>query len=69
MGQLAGSHEVQHAAAAAGLAVLAFLAAPAAPNMMVPPIWVRVAMIAVTPPGMLAGAYVRGQARIVREQS
>ena len=69
MGKLAGSHEIQHAAVAAGLAVVALLAAGTAPNMMVPPLWVRVAMIAVTPPGMLAGAYVRGQARIVKEQS
>ena len=69
MGKLAGGRELQHAAAAAGLAVIAFLAAPAAPNMMVPPMWVRMAMIAITPPGMLAGAYVRGQARIAREQS
>jgi hypothetical protein len=66
MGKLAGTHEVQHAAVAAGLAVLASLAAPAAPNMLVPPTWVRVAMIAITPPGMLAGAYVRGQARVAR---
>ena len=69
MARLAGGHEVQHAAAAAGLAVIMFLAAPAAPNVMIPPMWVRIAMIAMTPPGMIAGAYVRGQARIIREQS
>ena len=51
------------------LAALFALAAPAAPNVMIPPMWVRVAMMAMTPPGMIAGAYVRGQARIIREQS
>ena len=66
LGKLAGTHEVQHAAATAGLAILMFLAAQAAPNMMVPPLWVRVAMIAVTPPALIAGAYVRGQARLIR---
>lgn len=66
MGRLAGAHEVQHAAVAAGLAVIAFLAAPTGPDRMVPPMWVRVAMMAVTPPAMIAGAYVRGQARIIR---
>jgi hypothetical protein len=66
LAKLAGSHEVQHAAATAALATVAYLAASAAPNMMVPPMWVRVAMIAVTPPALMAGAYVRGQARIIR---
>ena len=66
LGKLAGTHEVQHACATAGLAIIAFLAASTAPNMMVPPTWVRVAMIAITPPALIAGAYVRGQARIIR---
>ena len=68
LGKLAGSHEVQHAVATAALATVASLAAAAAPNMMVPPMWVRVAMMAVTPPALIAGAYVRGQARSIRAE-
>lgn len=68
LAKLAGSHEVQHAVATAVLATVAALAASAAPNMMVPPMWVRVAMMAVTPPALIAGAYVRGQARAVRAE-
>lgn len=68
LAKLAGSHEVQHAVATAVLATVAFLAASAAPNLMVPPMWVRVAMMAVTPPALIAGAYIRGQARAIRAE-
>ena len=66
LAKLAGSHEVQHAAAAAALLTLLLVAASTAPNVLVPPIWVRVAMAVITPPALIAGAYIRGQARLVR---
>lgn len=68
IGKLAGVREVHHAASTAALFTLAMILASAAPNVMLPPIWVRMAMLAITPPAMIAGAYVRGQARIIREE-
>jgi hypothetical protein len=35
---------------------------------MLPPMWVRLAMLAITPPALIGGAYVRGQARMIREE-
>jgi hypothetical protein len=66
LAKLAGSHEVQHAAATAALVTLLLVAASMAPNVLVPPLWVRVAMGVVTPPALIAGAYIRGQARVIR---
>lgn len=68
LAKLAGSHEVQHAAATAALVTLLLAAASAAPNVLVPPVWVRVAMAVITPPALIAGAYIRGQARVIRAE-
>lgn len=68
LARLAGSHEVQHAAATAGLVTLLLVAASVAPNVLVPPLWVRVAMAVITPPALIAGAYIRGQARVIRAE-
>ena len=68
LGKLAGTREVQHAAATAALFTLALIGAAAAPNVMLPPMWVRLAMLAITPPALIGGAYVRGQARMIREE-
>ena len=64
--RLAGSYEVQHAMVTAALAVMLVGFASLTPNIMLPPLWVRVAMVLVTPPALIAGAYVRGQARLIR---
>ena len=69
LAKLAGKSEVQHAAATAGLFAVAMIGASAAPNVMLPPVWVRMVMMLITPPALIAGAYVRGQARMVREES
>ena len=68
LARLAGSHEVQHAAATAALVTLLLVAASVAPNVLVPPLWVRVAMAVITPPALIAGAYIRGQARVIRAE-
>ena len=66
LGKLAGSYEVRHAIAAAVVATIAYAVGFATANQMLPPVWVRVAILAVTPPALIAGAYVRGQARAIR---
>jgi hypothetical protein len=68
LAKMAGTREVHHAAAMAGLFTIAMIGASAAPNVMLPPVWVRMAMLAITPPALIAGAYIRGQARIIREE-
>lgn len=68
LGKLAGTREVQHAAGTAGLFTVAMIGASAAPNVMLPPTWARLAMLLITPPALIAGAYVRGQARMIREE-
>jgi len=42
--------------------------ASATPTVMLPPMWVRLVMLLITPPALVAGAYVRGQARAIREE-
>ena len=66
LAKLAGSHEVQHAMVTAALAVMLIGFASLTPNIMLPPLWVRAAMVLITPPALIAGAYVRGQARLIR---
>lgn len=68
LAKLAGSHEVQHAAATAALVTLLLVAASVAPNVLIPPLWVRVTMAVITPPALMAGAYIRGQARVIRAE-
>jgi hypothetical protein len=66
LGKLAGANEVQHAIAAAVLATIAYAFAFVTPNVMLPPVWVRIVVLLITPPALVAGAYVRGQARLIR---
>jgi hypothetical protein len=68
LAKMAGTREVHHAAATAGLFTIAMIGASATPNVMLPPVWVRMAMLAITPPALIAGAYIRGQARAIREE-
>ena len=67
LARLAGSYEVQHAAVAGVFVMLLLIGASASPNVMVPPVWVRLTMAAVTLPAMITGAYIRGQARLLRD--
>ena len=68
LAKLAGKSEVQHAAATAALFTVAMIGASAKPNVMLPPVWMRMVMLLITPPALIAGAYVRGQARMIREE-
>ena len=68
LAKLAGTNEVQHAIAAAVIATIAYAFAFVTPNLMLPPFWVRAAVLLITPPALIAGAYIRGQARIIRAE-
>lgn len=68
LGKFAGYEEVRHAVAASVFATATYAMAFITPNVMVPPVWVRVALMVVTPPALIAGAYVRGEARKIRAE-
>ena len=67
--KIAGAREVRHAIGAAivmtGIYVFAFFG----DNVMLPPVWVRVAMLVVTPPALIAGASIRAQARAIQQEA
>ena len=66
LGRIAGRQEVRHAVAAATVITIVYVVGFLASNPMLPPVWVRVAMLALTPPALVAGAYVRAEARVIR---
>ena len=67
--KIAGAHEVRHAAGAAVIMTGIYAAAFFGGNVMLPPVWVRVAMVIVTPPALVAGASVRAQARSIQQEA
>ena len=64
LARIAGAHEVRHALSAAAVIAVLYVIAFAADNVRLPPIWVRVAQLLVTPPALVAGAWVRREARL-----
>ena len=69
MAKIAGAHEVRHAAGAAVIMTGIYAAAFFGGNAMLPPVWVRVAMLVVTPPALIAGASIRAQARAIQQEA
>jgi hypothetical protein len=68
IGRIAGAHEVRHAAAAAIVLAAGYAATFFTDNPLLPPAWVRVAMLVVTPFGLVGGAHVRKEARVIRAE-
>ena len=67
--KLAGAHEVRHAIGTAVIMTTVYAVAFAGENTMLPPVWVRVAMLIVTPPALMAGASIRAQARAIQQEA
>ena len=67
--KIAGAHEVRHAIGSAVIMTGAYALAFIGENVMLPPMWVRVAMVIVTPPALIAGASVRAQARSIHQEA
>ena len=65
--KIAGAHEVRHAIGTAIVMTSIYAVAFAGDNAMLPPVWVRVAMLIVTPPALMAGASIRAQARAIQQ--
>jgi hypothetical protein len=61
--KIAGAHEARHALATAVLLIAGYAVAFTSDNVMLPPVWVRVALLVITAPALLAGASIRAQAR------
>jgi hypothetical protein len=66
--RVSGVHEVRHAMAAAALLAVAYASTFMTENAMLPPAWMRVAMLILTPPALVAGAYVRAEARAIHAE-
>ena len=69
LAKIAGTHEVRHAMAAAAVLAVIYVVAFVSENVLLPPVWVRVAMLAVTPPALIAGASIRAQARSIQQEA
>jgi hypothetical protein len=68
LAKIAGAYETRHAIAAAAVLTVAYAFAFLSDNAMLPPVWVRVAILFVTPAALLAGATVRAQARTIQAE-
>ena len=66
IGRVAGAQEVRHALAAAAVLTAAYLAGVLSDNPALPPMSVRVALLVMTGPAIVAGAWIRAQARSLR---
>ena len=66
--KVSGVHEVRHAMVAAALLAIGYGSTFMTDNPVLPPAWVRVAMLLVTPPALVAGAHVRAEARAIQSE-
>jgi uncharacterized membrane protein len=62
-GRIAGGQETRHAVGAGAVLMAAYVWAFLLDNSMLPPVWVRIAMLIVTVPALVGGATIRAQAR------
>jgi hypothetical protein len=68
IGKAAGAQEVRHALAAALFMAAAYASTFFTDNPMLPPAWVRVAMLVVTPVALAGGAHIFAEASAVRAE-
>jgi hypothetical protein len=68
LAKIAGAHEVRHAIGTAVALTIVYAVAFASENAMLPPAWVRAAILVITPPALVAGATVRAQARAIQAE-
>lgn len=68
IGKAAGAHEVKHALAAATFMAAAYASTFFTGNPMLPPAWVRIAMLVLTPPALAGGAHIYAEASAVRAE-
>ena len=68
LAKVAGVFEVRHAMAAAAILALVYGAAIFNADPRLPPMWVRIVMLLVTPPAMIAGAHIRAEARAIQSE-
>lgn len=68
IGKAAGAHEVKHALAAATFMTAAYASTFFTDNPMLPPAWVRLAMLVLTPLALAGGAHIYAEASAVRAE-
>ena len=66
VGKIAGEQEVRHSVIVGALQLVLFLwAFTAADASVLPPLWARLALLAISVPALAAGATVRADARLI----
>ena len=68
IGKVAAVHEVRHALVAAVVLAAGYAATFFTDNAMLPPAWVRAAMLVVTPVALAGGAHIRAEARAIHAE-
>ena len=68
LAKIAGANEVAHAVATAIVLMVLFGYAFTRDNALLPPGWVRIVMLIVTAPALIAGAAIRAEARTIHQQ-
>jgi len=67
--RIAGTQELRHAAAAAAILTAGYLVMVLSDNPDLPPTSTRIAVLVVTGPAILAGAWIRASARAILNDS
>jgi hypothetical protein len=68
IGKIAQAHEVRLAVIAAAALSVQYAAAMMSGSPQMPPRWVLPAMLILTPPALIGGAYIRAEARAIRAE-
>ena len=66
--KIAAVHEVRHAIAAALLLAAGYASTFMTENALLPPAWVRIAMVVLTPLALVGGAHIRAEARVIQAE-
>ena len=69
IGRIARAQEMRHAVAAAVVLSAAYLMAVLSDNPALPPMETRIAVLVVTGPALIAGAWIRGRARALQTEA
>jgi len=69
IGRVAREQEVRHAIAAAAVVTAAYLVGARSDNPALPPMTIRLALLAITGPAIVLGAWIRARARTIQAES
>ena len=68
LAKIAGAYELRHALAAAAVLTVVYTFGVLADDPRLPPLWMRLIVLIITPPALVAGATVSAQARALQTE-